>query len=57
MRGKVDLKRKEIVEEGDTIVIHLGVELSDEQLDEVANSVADFLNARWPQFTMNRFKN
>lgn len=41
--------------EGDTIVIELGVELSKDGYDEVVASVVAFMNARWPQFSKNVF--
>ena len=57
MSSKDQHTPSEIIEEGDTITIHLGVELPEEQYNEVVASVVDFLNRRWPQFTGNRFKN
>lgn len=35
-------------QEGDTIVLCLGKELTDEQYERVLQSVIAFMNARWP---------
>lgn len=44
-------------EEGDVIVIELGKKLTEEQYREVVESVAAFLNTRWPNFSANEFAN
>ena len=44
-------------EEGDVIVIELGKKLTEEQYREVVESVAAFLNTRWPHFSANEFAN
>ena len=44
-------------EDQDIIVIELGVKLSDEQYEEVLNSVMMFMDVRWPDFRKDRFKN
>ena len=41
----------------DTIIIHLGKILSEEQYNEVVNSIISFMNKRWPQFSNNNFSN
>ena len=45
----------EEINDTDTIIIELGVELSQEEYDEVVASVVAFMNARWPQFSKNVF--
>lgn len=39
----------------DIITIHLGKVLTEEQYNEVVNSVIAFMNQRWPELTNNRF--
>lgn len=48
------------VDEGvdeDTITIHLGKVLTQEQYDEVVASITAFMNQRWPDYSGNRFSN
>lgn len=45
-------------EDEDIIVIHLGKVLTEEQYQEVVNSVIAFMNKRWPGFCKpNEFSN
>jgi len=44
-------------QEEDTITIHLGKVLTQEQYDEVLASVIAFMNQRWPDYSGNRFSN
>lgn len=41
----------------DIITIHLGKILSEEQYQEVVDSVLAFMNKRWPTLSNNRFSN
>ena len=51
------MKGEETIDEGDVIIIHLGVELSEEKYNEVVQSIIAFMNTRWPEFSNNRFSN
>lgn len=51
------MKEEETRDEGDVIVIHLGRELPEDKYNEVVESIMAFMNARWPEFTNNRFSN
>lgn len=41
----------------DIITIHLGTVLSEEQYNEVVQSIIKFLNKRWPGLSQNQFSN
>lgn len=45
------------MEDEDIITIHLGRVLSEEQYEEVTQSIIAFMNARWPDLNPNRFSN
>lgn len=44
-------------EDSDVIVIELGKVLTEEQYQEVVDSVIAFMNVRWPHFSANEFSN
>ena len=41
----------------DIITIHLGKVLSEEQYNDIVQSVIAFMNKRWPDLSVNRFSN
>lgn len=41
--------------EEDIITIHLGRVLTEQQYNEVVNSVISFMNKRWPEFRATEF--
>ena len=44
-------------EDGDVIVIELGRVLTEEQYQEVVDSVRAFMDMRWPHFSASEFSN
>lgn len=50
-------KLEDIRDDGDVVVIHLGKVLPEDKYNDVVQSIVAFMNARWPEFTNNRFSN
>lgn len=46
-----------VEEDEDIIIIHLGKILTEEQYDEVVQSILAFMDKRWPDLGINRFSN
>lgn len=57
MKRYKKMKKEEIRDDGDVIVIHLGRVLPEDKYNEVVQSIIAFMDARWPEFTNNRFSN